>query len=84
MLNLEIFARILFSGIVFKNGHIYAIKNSRLGHDLPVSVNDRVISPYQESFIFVKIKHSQKCQNLLYVHGELIRSKLVKCSLMLN
>ena len=27
-------------------------KNSPLGHDLPASVNDRVISPFLEDFIF--------------------------------
>ena len=26
--------------------------NSRLGHDLPTSVNDRVIPPFREGFIF--------------------------------
>ena len=30
-------------------------KNSRLGHDLPASVNDRVISPFREGFIFAKL-----------------------------
>ena len=26
--------------------HIYGVKNSLLGHDLPISVNNRVISPF--------------------------------------
>ena len=30
-------------------------KNSRLGHDLPISVNDRVISPFRADFIFTKL-----------------------------
>ena len=32
--------------------HICNIKNSRLGHDLPTLVNDRMISPSCEGFIF--------------------------------
>ena len=35
--------------------HICEVKNSRLWHDLPISVNDRVISPFRESFIFTKL-----------------------------
>ena len=31
--------------------HICDIKNSRLGHDLPISVNDRMISPFWEGYI---------------------------------
>ena len=31
-------------------------KNSRLGLDLPISVNDRMISPFSEDFIFVKLR----------------------------
>ena len=36
--------------------HICDAKNSRLGHDLPVSVNDRVISPFLEDLIFTKLR----------------------------
>ena len=32
--------------------HICDVKNSQLGHDLPISVNDRVISPFANGFIF--------------------------------
>ena len=46
---MEIFARILFSRTAFK--HVFAMLKSRLGHDLPMSVNDRVISPFREDFI---------------------------------
>ena len=28
--------------------HICAVKNSQLGHDLPLSGNDRVISPFRK------------------------------------
>ena len=28
----------------------------RLWHDLPISVNDRVISPFREDFIFTKLR----------------------------
>ena len=36
--------------------HIWDVQNSPLGHDLPISVNGRVISPYHESFIFTKLR----------------------------
>ena len=42
--NSEIFVRILYLGIASKD--ICHVKNSRLGHDLPASVNERVISPF--------------------------------------
>ena len=29
------------------------VKSSRLGYDLPMSLNDRVISPLREGFIFI-------------------------------
>ena len=38
--------------------HISDVKNSRLRKDLPISVNDRVIKPFQEGFIFMKL-----CEN---------------------
>ena len=34
--------------------HICHVKNSRLRHDLPTSVNGRVISSFREGFIFMK------------------------------
>ena len=52
----EIFARILFSLTVLKlKRHICSVKNSLLGHDSPISVNDRVITPFHEDFIFTEI-----------------------------
>ena len=36
--------------------YISQAKNSRLGHDLLTSVNDRVISPFPEGFIFSKLR----------------------------
>ena len=36
--------------------HICDGKISRPGHDLPISVNNRVISPYCKSFIFRKLR----------------------------
>ena len=42
-------------------GHICDFQNSRLSHDLPISVQDRVILPFNEGFIFVKT--SQFCEN---------------------
>ena len=50
----EIFARILFSQIALKD--ILAAIKSRLLHDLPISVIDRVISPLSEDFIFAKLR----------------------------
>ena len=35
--------------------HIRDVKNSGLGHALPISVNVRVISPLCEDFIFMKL-----------------------------
>ena len=35
--------------------HICHVKSSRLGPDLPTSVKDRVISPIQEGFTFMKL-----------------------------
>ena len=36
--------------------HICEAKNSRLGHDLHISVGDRVISAFREDFIFTKLR----------------------------
>ena len=36
--------------------HICDVKNSRLGHDLPVSVKDRVILPFCDGLIFTKLR----------------------------
>ena len=38
--------------------HICHVENSRIGHDLPTSVNDRVISAFCEGLIFTKL-HSR-------------------------
>ena len=55
--------------------HTYGIKNLRLGHDLPISVINRVIQRFHEALIFhesshiksfAKIKPSQKFPNLQY------------------
>ena len=35
--------------------HICDVKNVQLGHDLLISVSDRVISSFQEDFILTKI-----------------------------
>ena len=51
--NLEIFARIFFANSVKR--HICNVKKLRLGHDLLISVNDRVNSPFREDFIFTKL-----------------------------
>ena len=56
--------------------HICDVKNSPPGHDLPISVNNRVISPFHKGFYFhetsnmlrsfVKIKPSRNFHNLQY------------------
>ena len=43
----------IFANIVIR--HICDVKNWRLWHDLPRSVNDSVISPFHEGFIFAKL-----------------------------
>ena len=45
--------------------HIYDVKSSRLEHDLPILVNDRVISPFREGYIFTKL-HIQKFSREFY------------------
>ena len=35
--------------------HIYEAKNSQLGHDIHISVNNRVISAFGKDFIFMKL-----------------------------
>ena len=54
--------------LIFPNNikrHIYIcdVKNSRLGHDTPISVNDRVILPFCEGFIFTKLLICKVCEN---------------------
>ena len=39
-----------------KSGEISDVKNSRLRQDLPISINNRVILPFPEGFIFAKLK----------------------------
>ena len=48
-----------WENFIFENSikrHICNIKNSRLGHDIPISVNDRVILPFHEGFNFKKLR----------------------------
>ena len=52
--NPEIFARIFFSRIAFND------INSRQGHVLHLSVDDRVISPFLEGFIFTNFLKGDK------------------------
>ena len=39
--------------------HICDVKYSRLGHDIPISLNDRVISPFRKGFIFTKLRENK-------------------------
>ena len=36
--------------------HICDVKISQLGHDLPISVNKRLISPFRNDIIFTKLR----------------------------
>ena len=50
--------RIFHEGFIFKNSvkrHACHVKNSLLRYDLPVSVNNSVISPLHEDLIFTKL-----------------------------
>ena len=52
--------------------HISDVKISRLMQDLPISINERVISPFREGFIFIcevsqKIKSTRKFPDLQYM-----------------
>ena len=53
--NPEIFARIIFFTNSFKR-HSCGAKNLGLVHVLPISVINRVISPFCEDFIFAKLR----------------------------
>ena len=52
--------------IIFANSikrYIYNVKNLRLGLDLHISVNDRVILQFCEGFIFMKLGICEVMQN---------------------
>ena len=55
--NPEIFARFLFSRYALKD--LFATLKFQLWHDLPISVNDRVISPFREDFVFTKFREKK-------------------------
>ena len=87
IVDLEIFMRILFSWNSIKS-HISDVKKLRLWQDFPISINNRVILPFCEGFIFTKrsfatIKSSRKFPNLQYsevpVYGFKQRQQVPKC-----
>ena len=54
-INSKIFSR----DFIFANSikrHICDVRNSRLGHDIRISVNNRVILPFREGFNFTKLR----------------------------
>ena len=58
---LEIYRLVkIFPASMFFKRHSCHVKNSRLGHALLISVNDRVISALQDGFIFMK---PRRCEN---------------------
>ena len=42
---------------------ISGVENSRLRQDLPISINERVILPFRESFIFTKLRYAKFREN---------------------
>ena len=54
----EIFARFLFSRKTLKD-ILVTLKNPRLRQDLPISINERVILPFREGFIFTKFRENK-------------------------
>ena len=44
--------------------HNCDVKNSRLGHDLPTSVNDRVILSFREGYILTKLRKFHESKTL--------------------
>ena len=53
-MNPEFVASFIFANSDLR--HICDNMNSQLGHDLLILVNDRVISPFREDFIFTKLR----------------------------
>ena len=52
-----------FENFIFANSfkrHISDVKKSRLSQDIPISINDRVILPFLEGFIFTKLRSFAK------------------------
>ena len=43
--------------------HICDVKSSQLGHDIPISVNNRVILPFSKGFIFMKLHICEVSRN---------------------
>ena len=43
--------------------HICEVRNSRLGHDIPISGNGRVILPFREGFNFTKLAYAKFREN---------------------
>ena len=64
-----------FTSFIFSIGvkiHICNVKNLRQEHNLPTSVNGRVMLLFCEGFIFAKIKPSHNYQNLPYFVTEIM------------
>ena len=59
--------RNFLENFVFANAiirHISDVKNSRLRQGLPLSINDRVILPFREGFIFTNMRSFVKIKSL--------------------
>ena len=44
--------------------HISGVDNSRLRQDLPISINERVVLPFREGFIFTKLRICEVSRDL--------------------
>ena len=63
------FLRILFSPNSAKR-HICDIKNSLVGHNLAISINNGVVSPFHKDFIFMKLCINAKFrENTLQIYS---------------
>ena len=51
------------------------VKNLRLAHDLPITVNDRVLLPFYESFIFTKLRKFREIKTLAKISIFTVRNE---------
>ena len=57
---------LLSMNFIFANSvkrHICDVKILQIGHDLPISINDILISPFREDFIFMKLAYAKFRKN---------------------
>ena len=66
--------------------HICDVRNSRLGHDIPISVNDRVILPFRECFNITKLRKNKTLAKIseftVYTVASIAISFAMQCSVV--